>query len=236
MCVYMSTIIIEHFSKHKLTQPVYCQISPNPTPVTLSRSRFGNKMCPTRSNFVSAINIKLCERIDDMWLLVIRCSHQPDRGNKQLDSLWDTVRVLGVEVIGGRVAWLHRQLFRSLDHVARSVNESLAWRCDRVLRRSRLATNEVSYVIKHSNILQQLTLGNIFVCFHVRVFLVCLLSLKPVFMWFLLGFLGYHSLYIVCVSCQLNVRSTMEIRRSRLCDYSLVPPFYSIFSLRDHML
>ena len=33
------------------------------------------------------------------------------------------------------------------------------------------------------------------------------------------------SLYIVCVAYPLNVRSTMEIRRSHLCDFFLVLPF-----------
>ena len=33
------------------------------------------------------------------------------------------------------------------------------------------------------------------------------------------------SLYIVCVAYPLNVRSTMEIRRSHLCDFFLVFPF-----------
>ena len=33
------------------------------------------------------------------------------------------------------------------------------------------------------------------------------------------------SLYIVCVVYPLNVRSTMEIRRSHLCDFFLVFPF-----------
>ena len=37
------------------------------------------------------------------------------------------------------------------------------------------------------------------------------------------------SLYIVCVSYQLNVRSTMEIRRSRMCDYFLVVFFITSF-------
>ena len=46
-------------------------------------------------------------------------------------------------------------------------------------------------------------------------------------------FLGYIylqvSLYIVCVSYQLNIRSTMEIRKSRLCDYFLVLLFIASF-------
>ena len=33
------------------------------------------------------------------------------------------------------------------------------------------------------------------------------------------------SLYIVCVAYPLNVRSTMEIRGSHLCDFFLVFPF-----------
>ena len=47
-------------------------------------------------------------------------------------------------------------------------------------------------------------------------------------------FLGYIylpvSLYIVYVSYPSHVRSTMEIRRSHLCDFFLVLPFYNIFS------
>ena len=34
------------------------------------------------------------------------------------------------------------------------------------------------------------------------------------------------SLYIVCVAYPLNVRSTMEIRRSHLCDFFLVFLFF----------
>ena len=45
---------------------------------------------------------------------------------------------------------------------------------------------------------------------------------------FILGYTYIYlhvSLYIVCVVYALNVRSTMEIRRSHLCDFFLVFPF-----------
>ena len=44
---------------------------------------------------------------------------------------------------------------------------------------------------------------------------------------FILGYVYIYlhvSLYIVCVAYPLNVRSTMEIRRSHLCDFFLVFP------------
>ena len=50
---------------------------------------------------------------------------------------------------------------------------------------------------------------------------------------FILGYIYIYiyiylhgSLYIVCVAYPLNVRSTMEIRRSHLCDFFLVFPFF----------
>ena len=41
---------------------------------------------------------------------------------------------------------------------------------------------------------------------------------------------------MVCVSYQLNVRSTMEIRRSHLCDYFLVLPFFITSVLYEIMI
>ena len=45
---------------------------------------------------------------------------------------------------------------------------------------------------------------------------------------FILGYIYIYlhvSLYIACVAYPLNVRSTMEVRRSHLCDFFLVFPF-----------
>ena len=81
----------------------------------------------------------------------------------------------------------------------------------------------------------------IFSCMRISV---CLVSLKPVFICVLINtiisifyfkkiiiiYLFWDvSLYFVCVSYQMNVRSTMEIRRSRLCSYFLVLPFYNMY-------
>ena len=80
------------------------------------------------------------------------------------------------------------------------------------------------------------------------MFLVCLLSLKPVFYVFyfflIINIISFYYLfifldifiYIVCVLYQLNVRSTLEIGRSRLCDYFLVLLFITYFLYRDNVL
>ena len=58
-------------------------------------------------------------------------------------------------------------------------------------------------------------------CFLYYIFIV-----RVIIFYLYLGYIYLHvSLYIVCVSYPLNVRSTMEIRRSHLCDFFLVLPF-----------
>ena len=69
-----------------------------------------------------------------------------------------------------------------------------------------------------------LYLNFIIIIFFYYIFIIFLLLLEL----FILGYIYIYlhvSLYIVCVAYPLNVRSTMEIRRSHLCDFFLVFPF-----------
>ena len=62
---------------------------------------------------------------------------------------------------------------------------------------------------------------NFFFYYYYFFFLIIFLLLLELF---ILGYI-YIFIYIVCVAYPLNVRSTMEIRRSHLCDFFLVFPF-----------
>ena len=61
---------------------------------------------------------------------------------------------------------------------------------------------------------------NFFIIIIIIIFFLIFLLLLELFI------LGYIYIYLhVCVAYPLNVRSTMEIRRSHLCDFFLVFPF-----------
>ena len=76
---------------------------------------------------------------------------------------------------------------------------------------------------------------SMFVKFKADVLRVLIFCFKLLFFLIHFLFLGYIYSH-VCVSYQLNVRSTMEIGRSRQCEYFLVVLFYNIFSVQDHVL
>ena len=64
----------------------------------------------------------------------------------------------------------------------------------------------------------------IFIIFLLYFYYICIV--RVIIFYLFLGYIHLHvSLYIVCVAYPLNVRSNMEIRRSKLCDFFLVLPF-----------
>ena len=57
--------------------------------------------------------------------------------------------------------------------------------------------------------------------------------------YLVLGYIYFTCVFIhcVCVAYPLNVGPTMKIRKSHLCDFFLVLPFFiTFFSVRDHVL
>ena len=64
-------------------------------------------------------------------------------------------------------------------------------------------------------------------------FFYIIIIVRDIILYLFLGYIYLHvSVYIVCVAYPLNVRSTMEIRRSHLCDFFLVLPFLKHFLTR----